>query len=76
MISNSCSSVKGSPKLVLGPIVYVQMKYFNHLLSKLIERQLILCVLETTKGYFANSEDPDEMQHKTAFHQCLHCLLR
>ena len=23
-----------------------------------------------------NSEDPDEMQHNTAFHQCLHCLLR
>ena len=23
----------------------------------------------------ANSEDPDEMQHKAAFHQCLHCLL-
>ena len=25
---------------------------------------------------FANSEDPDEMQHNVAFHQCLHCLLR
>ena len=24
----------------------------------------------------ANSEDPDEMQHGTAFHQDLHCLLR
>ena len=24
----------------------------------------------------ANSEDPDEMQHNAAFHQCLHCLLR
>ena len=23
-----------------------------------------------------NSEDPDEMQHNAAFHQCLHCLLR
>ena len=22
----------------------------------------------------ANSEDPDEMQHNAAFHQCLHCL--
>ena len=24
----------------------------------------------------ANSEDPDEMLHKAAFHQGLHCLLR
>ena len=23
-----------------------------------------------------NSEDPDEMPHKAAFHQGLHCLLR
>ena len=23
---------------------------------------------------FANSEDPDEMQHNAALHQCLHCL--
>ena len=31
-------------------------------------------------GTLANSEDQDEdqdkMQHNTAFHQCLHCLLR
>ena len=27
-------------------------------------------------GTLANSEDPDEMQHNAAFHQCLHCLLR
>ena len=27
-------------------------------------------------GYFANSEDPDEMPHKVAFHKGLHCLLR
>ena len=26
-------------------------------------------------GYFANSEDPDEMQHNAAFHKGLHCLL-
>ena len=26
-------------------------------------------------GTFANSEDPDEMQHNAAFHQGLHCLL-
>ena len=26
-------------------------------------------------GALANSEDPDEMQHKAAFHQGLHCLL-
>ena len=25
---------------------------------------------------FANSEDPDEMQHNAAFHQGLHCLQR
>ena len=27
-------------------------------------------------GTYASSEDPDEMQHNTAFHQGLHCLLR
>ena len=27
-------------------------------------------------GTWANSEDPDEMQHNTAFHQGLHYLLR
>ena len=27
-------------------------------------------------GTFANSEDPDEMQHDAAFHQGLHCMLR
>ena len=28
------------------------------------------------KRMFANSKDPDEMQHSAAFHQCLHCLQR
>ena len=28
------------------------------------------------KGYFGNSEDPDEMQLYAAFHQVLHCLLK
>ena len=27
-------------------------------------------------GTFANSKDPDEMQHNAAFHQGRHCLLR
>ena len=27
-------------------------------------------------GTLANSEDPDEMKHNAAFHQCLHCLLK
>ena len=27
-------------------------------------------------GTMANSEDQDEMQHKAAFHQDMHCLLR
>ena len=27
-------------------------------------------------GTLVNSEDPDEMQHKAAFHQGLHCSLR
>ena len=35
-----------------------------------------LCILETPNGYFGKHEDPDEMPHKVAFHQDLHCLLR
>ena len=27
-------------------------------------------------SYFANSEDPDEMQQNAVFHQGLHCLWR
>ena len=27
-------------------------------------------------GTLTNSEDPDEMPHKEAFHRGLHCLLR
>ena len=27
-------------------------------------------------GTLANSEDPDEFQHNSAFDQCLHCLLK
>ena len=27
-------------------------------------------------GTLTNSKDPDEMLHNTAFHWCLHCLLR
>ena len=27
-------------------------------------------------GTLANSVEPDEVQHYTGFHQCLHCLLR
>ena len=26
-------------------------------------------------GTLLSSEDPDEIQHNAAFHQCLHCLL-
>ena len=36
---------------------------------------LTLCIQETPKRVlfsFANSEDPDEMQHNAAFHQDLH----
>ena len=36
-----------------------------------------LFILDTGKtGTLANSEDPDEMPHKAAFHQGLHYLLR
>ena len=38
---------------------------------------LTLCIQEPLNEYFsvfANSEDPDEMQHNAAFHQYLQCL--
>ena len=31
---------------------------------------------DSLKFTLANSEEPDEMPHNMAFHQCLHCLLR
>ena len=34
----------------------------------------ILFILDAGNLYFGNSEDPDEMPHKMAFHQGLHCL--
>ena len=39
-------------------------------------QSLTLCIRETSKqlNTFANSEDPDEMQHNAAFHQGLHCF--
>ena len=38
-----------------------------------------ICLSQSTRvksGTLANSEDPDVMLHKTAFHQGLHCFLR
>ena len=39
---------------------------------KIVDHLLTLCILETTKRFFANSEDPDDLQHNAAFHQGLH----
>ena len=35
-------------------------------------KPVALCIQETKT--FANSEEPDEMQHNAAFHQGVHCL--
>ena len=35
-----------------------------------------LCLTLRRAGTLANNEDPDEMLHYAAFHQCLHCLLK
>ena len=38
---------------------------------------ITLCILETSLTItFANSEDPDEMQYNSRFHQGLHYLSR
>ena len=39
------------------------------------ESFLTLFILDTDKQVLTNSEDPDELLHKAAFHQGLHCLL-
>ena len=39
-------------------------------------RKLLECYILNPTGTFSNSEDPDEMPHKAAFHQGLHCLLK
>ena len=45
----------------------------NRLLNKLINP---LYPENPIMGTFANSEDPDEMQHNAAFHRGFHCLLK
>ena len=52
-------------QLALKCTNHIQMPCFNHFHSGY---RLI--------GTLANSEDPDEMTNKVAFHQSLHCLLR
>ena len=39
-----------------------------------MEHCLYFVFRKPLKEFFANSEDPDEMQHDAAFHQGLHCL--
>ena len=46
---------------------------------KFIQKQRVINHMYTGNpqiGNLASSYDPDEMQHKAAFHQRLHCLLR
>ena len=45
-------------------LLNIKFNYFNPLYTRNPEID-----------YFANSEDPDEMQHNAAFHQGLHCLV-
>ena len=49
----------------------VNMVYF--LISITQPYHLTIYILVNT---LANRVDPDEMMHKVAFHQCLHCVLR
>ena len=57
----------GLLKVALNPKTYKTLLLF-----------LTLFILGTGKHVhiLANSEDPDEMPQKAAFHQGLHCLLR
>ena len=50
--------------------IYIHFKAIYCIQSNLLN----LFILDT--GTLANSEDPDEMLLKAAFHQGLHCLLR
>ena len=53
--------------------------YFNFVRYKTQNRasdQVPHCLLIACMSSFANSADPDEMQHNAAFHQGLQSLLR
>ena len=55
--------------------------YFNNPSDPSVVQNDIHCHINPLKtrnpimGTLANSEDPDEMPHRMAFHQGLHCLL-
>ena len=51
--------------------------FLNEVVIMIAQKQVLtLFILDTGDlGTLANSEDPDEMLHKAAFHQGLHCLL-
>ena len=44
------------------------------ILDKKFLLYLFIYVFNLLTSTFANSEDPDEMQHNAAFHRGLHCL--
>ena len=47
-----------------------------HLNFDLLAIRVSYRVTPSLTSTFANSEDPDEMQHNAAFHQGLHCFVK
>ena len=61
---------------LLIKILLYSLDFIEVLVQPLFKEIASLLFWIPVNRYFANSEDPDEMLHKAAFHHGLHCLLR
>ena len=68
--------------IIVSIMCNIILTFLCQLFADLIKIMCSISLTSTLKtrnpqmGTFANSEDPDEMQHNAAFHKGLHCLLR
>ena len=80
LCSWNSSGSSGHPKASLVLVkTLIESTIVTPLGSVLVPTRIIIQFLAFCRpepGTFANSEDPDEMQHGAAFHQSLHCLQR
>ena len=60
---------------VLQEILHIVFSTLGDLVTYLMLPNSLSSLTIRETGFLANSEHPDEMPHKAAFHQGLHCWL-